>query len=238
MNTAWMDRSKTAIGDTVTGLDGHHYRVRLEQDPDADSPREFSNTGIMVLSHRRYDLPREGDLTAVIEDAFERGGYRLASRYLIVTGQALIVLPVFGYEHGSLHLSTGRHGVFADPWDSGLAGLIYADPESVREGWGDQVPDMDTLAAALAAEVDEYDRWANGDVYGYIVERETVPCEHCGRGAGEWEHVDSCWGFIGAEYAEGAARDALRAELHAVAAEVCCAFGPDNSARMVRREPS
>ena len=188
------------------------FRVRLEQDQDAESPRSYDNLGTMVLAHRRYSLPREGDLTSEIDDAFERGGYRLASRYLTATKQALVVLPVYGYDHGQLVLQAGDpQGQFSDPWDSGLAGLIYITPEAVKENWT-ETPDADHLTAALKAEVEEYNSWATGDVYGYIVEKLVPECDHCGCEE-RWEETDdSCWGLIGYEYAQEAAREALQAE--------------------------
>lgn len=50
--------------------------------------------------------------------------------------------------------------------------------------------------------LDEYVRWCNGDAYGCVVE---VFSKH---EDGSWEsvpaHYDSCWGFLGSEYAEEA----------------------------------
>ncbi|MHC4619184.1 MAG: hypothetical protein ACYTEQ_15680 [Planctomycetota bacterium] len=43
---------------------------------------------------------------------------------------------------------------------------------------------------ALRSEVETYDQFLRGDVWGYIVED------------GEGEHIDSCWGFFGEEAAQ------------------------------------
>lgn len=47
-------------------------------------------------------------------------------------------------------------------------------------------PDWDRKASALAS-LKEFESWARGDVYGYVVESPSG------------DHVDSCWGFIGDE---------------------------------------
>lgn len=68
--------------------------------------------------------------------------------------------------------------------------------------------------AALASFCDEYTAWANGEVYGYAIQERCLwktntiagPREHW-----EWETHDSCWGFIGYDYAEQTAREEFKA---------------------------
>lgn len=55
----------------------------------------------------------------------------------------------------------------------------------------------------IDAEVETYDQYLRGDVYGYILEKEVTveeKCPHCGEVINtytEMEEVDSCWGFYG-----------------------------------------
>ena len=55
----------------------------------------------------------------------------------------------------------------------------------------------------IDAEVETYDQYLRGDVYGYILEKEVVveeKCPHCGeviKTYTEMEEDDSCWGFYG-----------------------------------------
>jgi len=42
-------------------------RLKIEQDEDAEDPREFDNLGIMVCFHKRYNL---GDKTDLSSDQF------------------------------------------------------------------------------------------------------------------------------------------------------------------------
>lgn len=194
-----------------TTTDKGTFRVYLSQDDDPMHPREeYDQIATMVLSHRRYNLPREGELAGRIDEAFDRGGHPLAARYLTATGQAVAVLPVWGYEHGQLTLKAGeRDYPFSDSWDSGLAGLIYVTPEAAREAFGEAYTG-EQLAALMISEVEEYDQYLTGDVWGYVVERLIPECEHCGCEQ-RWEVEESCWGFYGYEYAEKEARDVLSA---------------------------
>lgn len=54
----------------------------------------------------------------------------------------------------------------------------------------------DNAAKAMAGEVRMFKQWADGDVYGYIIE-EGKTCGHCAQT--KWEYVDSCGGFYGSD---------------------------------------
>lgn len=64
----------------------------------------------------------------------------------------------------------------------------------------------------LAVEIREYRSWAEGDVYGHVIER-SVTWQRTETAESEtmitWEEVDSCWGLVGREYAEGEARQSF-----------------------------
>ena len=66
---------------------------------------------------------------------------------------------------------------------------------SQREAW--RTKGKKALAYAVA-QVEAWNQYLSGDVYGYIVEN-----------AGG-EHLESCWGFYGFEYAKERALDALQ----------------------------
>lgn len=182
---------------TITGR-AAEYRARVVIDPDpsgVDSPRDDDvNVARLCLDVAHYALPWEDDTAGErVREAMERGGYRLAARYLSTVHDAVVV-PVWGYSHSGLTLTAGpRIGSFSDPWDSGLAGLAYLTRDQAREhlaapGEGQALDDV--AEAAIRAEVTEYDAWARGDVYGYIVDSRSL-------GGGDWSERESCWGFIG-----------------------------------------
>lgn len=77
----------------------------------------------------------------------------------------------------------------------------------LTDEWLDLHPDT----RGQLANMDEYKAWCEGDVYGWVVERETTWHKD---GDPEqtmttWEDVESCWGYYGREYGEQAAREAL-----------------------------
>lgn len=73
----------------------------------------------------------------------------------------------------------------------------------VESHYGDRPMDLHTAAVNYAAGVlDEYSKWCSGEVYGCVVQVFT-------RDGDEWKpnaDHDSCWGFIGHEYALEALR--------------------------------
>lgn len=160
--------------------------VKVVQDTDAQSPREWDNLGVMACWHRRYDLgdvqPKESPDEWLAENAPEGS----------------IVLPLYLYDHSGLRMSTGS---FADRWDSGQVGVIVATPDHIRKMWAvteitDEVREKYT--AALKQEVETYDAWLSGNVWGYTIES-THPCKECGSPVHDTEIEDSCFGFIGSD---------------------------------------
>jgi hypothetical protein len=105
------------------------------------------------------------------------------------------------------------HGitVIEDRPHDGARSLWYVTPENLKET---------TLTAdkVVEAEIEEYRRWAEGEVYGWVVEKDVTRIPKDPEDAGDpdiddesraWEHVDSCWGYIGRENVEDAAREGL-----------------------------
>ncbi|MEV1294893.1 hypothetical protein [Pseudonocardia sp. NPDC049635] len=176
-------------------------RVRVLPDDASPSPREQGGVGHLVLDVDRYDLPWE-DHTGRLRQLCERGGWRLATRYLTVFCDA-VVLPVWGYTYGELALRAGtRSGCFADPWDSEQAGLAYLLRNELAAACGGSYPGDDHAHARLRGEVETYDLWSRGQVVGYIAERwEPCPtgtsCTHTRCSGGDWTEIKSCWGVYG-----------------------------------------
>lgn len=96
-------------------------------------------------------------------------------------------------------ISADENGVFVD-WDYNKA-LNYRKPENKGYFKYDQVAEVMSNVAVqiLEGEVEIYDQYLRGDVYGYVIE-EKIKCEHCG--AVDFEHIDSCWGFYGDNFLE------------------------------------
>lgn len=161
-------------------------KVGIIQDEDASNPREdFDNFGHMVCFHRRYDLGDQHDFSSP-DDVIE---------WLQGQGRDVIYLPIYAYEHGGITLRTGA---FNDPFDSGQVGIIYVTREEVRKEYNCKRISKATLRKVIAllnAEVEEYDSYLTGDVWGYVIEDENE------------EVLDSCWGFYGYQYCKDEAKE-------------------------------
>jgi hypothetical protein len=159
-------------------------RVRVIRDSDPENPRKmFEHAGHMVCAHRRYNLGDEQVNTALSREDLP---------------PHIIALPLYLLDHSGLSLSTRD---FGDPWDSGQVGWIYMTREAVVKVWGWKritAKRREALHRCLLSEVEEYDQYLRGDVWGFVVEG--------GNG-------DSCFGFYGDDALEGM-RGSLPVELH------------------------
>lgn len=92
-----------------------------------------------------------------------------------------IALAVYAYIHGGIKI---RCNPFSCQFDSGQVGVIYVSREKIKsEG-------IDDAAAKkiLESEIDLYNLYLNGEVYGFIFHDENN------------EEINSCWGFFGSDY--------------------------------------
>jgi hypothetical protein len=158
-----------------------------------DGPREWDNLGTMVCWHRRYKL---GD---------EQPGQD-PEEYLEDLPQGSLVLPLFLFDHSEIGMSTTG---FNDPWDSGQVGFVYVTLAKVREEYGDITQaSLEKARKCLVGEVETYDCFLRGNIWGFAVESADV-CECCGR-PGITEEIDSCWGFYDMEGEHCSALDGIR----------------------------
>lgn len=166
-------------------------KLEIFQDTDAQSPREDSNLGIMVCFHKRYNL---GDKTDIKHDSFD--SWSEIEKYLKKEKKAIMILPLYLYDHSGLRMKIGSfNGLLPQghaEFDSGMVGFIYTTKEKLEETGVKN--NKNEIARQLEGEVDTYDSYLSGDVYGYKITKE-VKCDKCGHV--ENEDVDSCWGFVG-----------------------------------------
>ena len=159
------------MDEAIETIEYRGHEIKIYQDTDAESPREFDNIGTMMCAHRNYNLgDAQADGDAIREKAAE------------VEKAGGIVLPLYLYDHSGITMNTTG---FSCPWDSGQVGIIYVMPEKGREEFGRQWKKKATKY--LKGEVETYDQYLTGDVYGYVVEGP--------------DSNDSCWGFFGKKYA-------------------------------------
>ncbi|MGC2652285.1 MAG: hypothetical protein WA317_01495 [Mycobacterium sp.] len=199
-------------------VDGVKYRVYLLPDEDAESPRDYDGNAGMIVCRpdRDYLWPSEdGDNVSAQEVGFafrdedsfglhhEGRSFRAVARWLRMCHGATVVLPLYDASSG---LSVGNVDDTPDAGD--YVGVTFDQP-STREG----IPEGH-MVEALTVDVQEYARWATGEVYGYVVERQAPAAHpecHAVHAGEQWEQVDSLWALIGHEYAEKAALEAFDA---------------------------
>lgn len=111
-------------------------------------------------------------------------------------------LPLYLYDHSGITMSTGS---FSCPWDSGQVGFIYCTLERARLNWtrpdatwetlipwdeGKEITMREAAVKVLEGEVETYDQYLTGNVYGYVAKG------YGGGDDGDREDIASCWGFF------------------------------------------
>lgn len=176
-------------------IETEEYRgltIKLYRDEHPESPREWDNMGKMVCFHRRYNLGDKHSYS--VEEALE-----------IEAREDVVSLPLYLYDHSGLRMKVGSfHGHLSQghaEFDSGKVGIIYVTVEdALKEHKAARMTKQlrEKIEHVLEQEVKTYDQYLSGDVYGYVVEDT------------HGDHVDSCWGFYGGEYALTEARSAAQ----------------------------
>jgi hypothetical protein len=163
-----------------------NYELEILQDESPESPREWGNLGTMVCFHRRYNLGDKHKFS--VEEAEE-----------MMKGKDICVsLPLYLYDHSGITMSTGS---FSCKWDSGQIGWIFVTKEQVRKEYNVKKISKDLIekvTRVLEGEVETYDQYLTGDVYGYRISKIDV----CDKGCEHKDEIDSCWGYYGIESVE------------------------------------
>ena len=168
-------------------------------DTDPFDPRGDDNLATLACWHRNYQLGDEQPKAepidymiglleeveprayATLTAARERGRKvsTLLDHYL---ARHYVVLPLYLYEHGGISISVGG---FSCPWDSGQVGIAHIRLSAVEAEnlYGEGAANLAERGARwIKGEVEDYDRYLTGQVYGFIIEA-------------DGETRDSCYGF-------------------------------------------
>ena len=141
----------------------------------------------MVCFHSRYDLGDEHDF------------YDADEVMEFIKENKTLQLPLYLYDHSGISMSTTRNYPFNDVWDSGQVGIIYITYDKIKKeyGWKRITKKcQEQILNYLSEEVNVYDDYLRGNVYGYQVE-----CKF------RHEIIDSCWGFYGNNWKENSLLD-------------------------------
>jgi hypothetical protein len=156
--------------------------LEVTQDEYPNNPRHDDNLSTMICFHNRYSL---GDKHTYKHQDYS--GWAEMEKAIIKNEKPAIILPLYLYDHSGITISTTP---FSCKWDSGQVGFIFISKEKLRKAW-----DIKRITKhyrelelkILLAEVETYDLYLRGEVYGYTLINEN----------GEIE--DSCFGYYGVE---------------------------------------
>ena len=159
-----------------------NYKINIVDDNDSESPRDWDNLGTMVCFHNRYTL---GDKSNLTKDMFEN--WNELHKFLKTHG-AIIILPVYLYDHSGITISCSDNYPYNDRWDSMQVGFIYANRDAILKEFNcknitSKIKDKATHI--LKSEINTYDMYLRGEVYGFkILDSQD-------------NEIDSCYGFYG-----------------------------------------
>jgi hypothetical protein len=182
-------------------------RVKIFTDESPESPRTWDNLGKMICSHRRYDLgdkhnynPNNYNSLEEVTEAIRKGE------------NAVVMLPLFLYDHSGITISTSTEYPFNDRWDAGQVGFIIVTREAMLKEYGIKritKKHIEQATKVLKSEVKVYDQYLTGEVYGF----KAFEVSTCDKGCEHEEETDSCWGFFGDDFKTNGISDYLEKEL-------------------------
>jgi hypothetical protein len=170
------------------------YVVKVKHDSNADSPRDWDNMGTMVCFHNRYTL---GDDKKHWGDFNGSTPNDLAE---FLKSENVLSLPLYLYDHSGITMATKP---FDCRFDSGQVGYIFTTMENAlieSPMLTDETQEAykTRILGQLEAEVNTYDTFIRGNVFGYNLED------------AEGNDIDSCWGFFGYNHEESGLMESAR----------------------------
>lgn len=163
----------------IKSIDYKGMTIRICYDENAESPREWDNVGTIYSNHMDYN-PDGHKIDEIENEDGELVSGELDWRF--------IWLPVYYYEHSGLSVSTKRDYPYNDSWDSGLFGIIAVEKGRLikEHGWRVITKERrEEILRVLEGEIETFDSYCRGEVYGFVVEDESG------------EAIDACGGYYG-----------------------------------------
>ena len=154
---------------------GYTCKVLYDQDP--ISPDDWDTIGKIYSGHREHN-PQNHKIDEII-DWDEDGKWHINKDYIFVY--------IHFYEHSGLTIWSSRKMPDGYGWDSGFFGLYAVHKDNATKEFGDlsNEENYERLMKCLEVEVEAWDMYYRGEVYGYEVYEE------------DGSFIDSCWGFYG-----------------------------------------
>lgn len=200
-------------------------QVVADMHGEGSNPRDDDNVSCIYGQHRHYTIG-DGEPPADELRALDRGGVGLLYRWLRRYKGVVAFTKLGMYDHSgitvySVGMGGNGHHMFDDAgWDSGIVGYAYVSRENWTKCCGDsdplapvdgeraigmgKIPVIETAAShALEQDIDLYDSYVKGEVWGYVVTKPCADEHHEGddddtiAACPHSDILDSCWGFVG-----------------------------------------
>lgn len=152
-------------------IEYRNHTIKINYDENATNPREDDQLGTIICWGKYSylgddkDTPKNCTLQEY-KDELESAEHEIVAH------------PIYLYDHSGITIRTTP---FSCPWDSGQIGYIVMNERFVQREFNG---DRERAGKCLDAEIEEYNAYLTGDVYGYEI-------------VGKRE---SCWGYYGREY--------------------------------------
>lgn len=197
--------------------------IYYDEDP-CDSPRDWDTFCHMICEHRRYSL---GDTHSGAESEL----HQLCEKYNIdwegdwekdndemsipemmkALSEYIVIRPISIYDHSGVAIFWGTSFPFdCGGWDTSNIGFGYCEESDVEQAGRNenQYPNWrDQAIAIMDGEMETYDKYIRGKVYGWKLEERRAPTkelmetpewdeflsDYWEENFG-WEEIDSCWG--------------------------------------------
>ena len=177
--------------------------LQIFHDDNPSNPREFDlNVSTIIGFHPRYNIGDKNPYGGPKGDFYELDDVK---SQIEADNDVVVIRPLYMYDHTGQAFSMTP---FYCRWDSGQVGWIFATSESVKKVWGKEFAEVgeEKVLAGIQAELETYQQYANGEIFGFVL---TVPKETCKTCGHQETEGDSCWGFYGSDPLENGMVDHL-----------------------------
>ena len=176
-------------------------RVRIVQDEDVETPRNWSNLSKMIFTggHKHLGDKHEVDFDEEFDsrqDFIERGEEIVRKHFKDVA----VCYAVHMYKHSGESISIDYSGQYTCRWDSGTIGFAIVTKEDIRKEYNIKRVTQKYIEKCeniVRGEIETLDQYISGEVYGYVVEDK------------DENVIDSCYGFFGDDIEKNGISDYL-----------------------------
>ncbi len=198
--------------DKLNSKDYKGFKINIYADDSPESPREWSNIGVMVCNHSSYNLGDKQYKNSQADNWKENFAEYVMETYSPISmvhydtygylddkgvgavwrwiNKNMVVLPLSLYDHSGISMSAGSQYPYNCRWDSSNVGFIYCTKELALAEYGGKIFTKATkqkVETYLIGEVETYNKYLTGAITGYMIEDSTG------------DESGGCWGFYSEE---------------------------------------